>query len=214
MPFVDVEFRLLGAEIPVDHGYHLLSSVSEIVPFVHGNQQIGIHPIRGDLVGNRLQRLNRKSRLIVRLPSEKVRDILPVAGKSLELGGKVVHVGVPNTSVLRPAESLWSRLVVIKGFMEPASFLEAVERQLHENKIDGQPELIEQSEVPKANANRKGGSRSPYVRRTIRIRDKEIVGFAVRINGLSAEDSIRVQELGVGGRRRFGCGVFVPVASQ
>jgi hypothetical protein len=29
-------------------------------------------------------------------------------------------------------------------------------------------------------------------------------------SGLSAEDSLRLQEVGIGGRRHMGCGVFVP----
>ena len=40
--------------------------------------------------------------------------------------------------------------------------------------------------------------------------DKEIVGFALRVEELTAEESIRLQEKGIGGRRRFGCGIFVP----
>jgi hypothetical protein len=35
------------------------------------------------------------------------------------------------------------------------------------------------------------------------------VGFPLRIDGLTAEESLIVQEHGVGSRRRMGCGVFV-----
>jgi len=36
------------------------------------------------------------------------------------------------------------------------------------------------------------------------------VGYAVRVSGLSDEDSLKLQERGLGGKRRMGCGVFVP----
>ena len=40
----------------------------------------------------------------------------------------------------------------------------------------------------------------------MRIRDKRVVGYAVLATGLTVEESIRLQEHGLGGRRRMGCG--------
>ena len=48
-------------------------------------------------------------------------------------------------------------------------------------------------------------------RRTLKIRDKEVVGFEVILEGLTASESIILQEHGLGGRRHMGCGVFVTV---
>jgi CRISPR-associated endonuclease/helicase Cas3 len=48
----------------------------------------------------------------------------------------------------------------------------------------------------------------------LRIRDREIVGFALHVDGLGATDSLRLQATGIGGRRRFGCGVFAPTKTQ
>ncbi|MFM8300877.1 MAG: type I-MYXAN CRISPR-associated protein Cas6/Cmx6 [Microcystis aeruginosa] len=38
-----------------------------------------------------------------------------------------------------------------------------------------------------------------------------MVGFALAIFDLSEEDSIKLQIHGLGGKRRMGCGVFVPL---
>lgn len=46
-------------------------------------------------------------------------------------------------------------------------------------------------------------------RRTIRIRDKEVVGYEVILEGLTADESLAIQTTGLGGRRHMGCGVFV-----
>jgi len=94
--------------------------------------------------------------------------------------------------------------------MGPGPFLEAVQRQLNELEIRGEPFLIPTGDAVEVNRSRNGGTRSEWVRRTLRIRDKEIVGFALRVEGLTAEESILLQEKGIGGRRRFGCGIFVP----
>jgi CRISPR-associated protein Cas6 len=115
--------------------------------------------------------------------------------------------------MLPPAANLYSRLVVIKGFLEPEPFLEAAQRQLDSLNIKGIPYLVQQTEIEEANRGRSAGTHSPVLRRTLRIRDKEIVGFALAVEGLSAEESVMLQEHGIGGRRRFGCGIFVPVRS-
>jgi CRISPR-associated protein Cas6 len=48
-------------------------------------------------------------------------------------------------------------------------------------------------------------------RRVLRIKEKKVVGFPLRVTGLTAEESITLQEQGVGGRSKMGCGFFLPV---
>ncbi len=210
MVVVDVQFPVRGNLIPVDHGYLLFSSLSHLIPELHGDDGVAVHQINGPLVGNRCRLVTDQSRLTIRLPSERIREILPLAGKSLSVGDHKVEVGVPHTKALVPSARLYSSLVVIKGFMEPAPFLEAARRQLDALEVKGVPHLVEQMHIQEANRHNETGSHSPVLRRTIRIRDKEIVGFALGVEELNAEESILLQEIGIGGRRRFGCGVFVP----
>lgn len=207
---VDVWFKLQGDQIPADHGYHLLSAVSHIVPELHSDEDIGVHPISGIPTGNRRITLSKASRLAIRLPADRTKQIMPLAGKTLEIGDHNVQVGTPKTVALKPSSRLYSRLVVIKGFMEPDDFLEAAKRQMAEMGIKGKPSLVAQPHVAETNPDTHTGSRSPYLRRTLKIRDKEVVGFALRVEELTAEESIRLQERGLGGRRRFGCGIFIP----
>jgi CRISPR-associated protein Cas6 len=48
-------------------------------------------------------------------------------------------------------------------------------------------------------------------RRIVRIKNKTVVGYGVRVAGLNAAESLRLQEHGLGGRRKMGCGMFVPL---
>ena len=48
--------------------------------------------------------------------------------------------------------------------------------------------------------------------RALQVRHKNILGYGIGIEGLSDEDSIKLQCLGLGGRKHFGCGWFYPVA--
>lgn len=210
MTKVDLKFQLMGTQIPVDHGYYLYSAISKLLPEIHSNVEIGVHPINGILAGNRLLNITPSSYLTIRLPLAHTRQVISLAGKTLHIGEvHEVRTGVPNTRALIPIPKLYSRLVVIKGFMEPQLFLEAAYRQLSLMNVKGTASLIKH-EYFEFNNDKESGSHSPFLRRTIRIKDKEVVGFALMIDNLTDEDSIVLQEHGLGGRRRFGCGIFVP----
>jgi CRISPR-associated protein Cas6 len=209
-PVLDLSFDLRGTTIPADHGYALYAAISRHLPWLHGDETAAIHPVRGHLVGGRQLALTRTSRLVLRLPVSSFPEAIRLAGRKLDVNGAALTVGVPTVHPLLLHPSLESRLVVIRGFTEAQSFLEAVARQLAERGIEGSAELA--PHVHQHSLEARDGSRDRFVRRTLRIRDKEVVGFAVRVNGLSPEDSVKLQVLGLGGRRRFGCGVFVGTA--
>lgn len=209
MPVIDIAFRLQGHLLPADHAYHLFSAISKIIPEIHRDGEVGVHPVAGRLVGDRKLALTDSSSLTIRIASERIGQLLPLAGKSLKIGDHEFRVGVPTTYALIPSARLYSRLVVIKGFMEPEPFLEAVQRQLEALGIRGKISLVPQLFRRKGDEEEGEGSQSSYLRRTLRIRDKEVVGFALRVEELTAEESIRLQEKGLGGRRHFGCGLFI-----
>lgn len=210
MPVIDLAFHVLGSAIPADHGFLLFSAVSEAIPSLHASEGVGIHSIAGRLSGDRRLSLTDHSRLTLRLPAERITEVLPLAGHALQIGEHTVRVGVPTPMALVPAPHLYCRVVTIKGFLEPEGFLGAVQRQLCALEIAATPSLVAQPHIAERNAERAGGTRSPFLRRTLRIHDKEVVGFAVRVEELTAEESVRLQETGLGGRRRFGCGLFIP----
>jgi len=187
---IDVAFHLVGERVPLDHGYALYSALSKILPAFHDAHWLGVHPLTGFRIGDELK-LSRGSRLRLRLPADRIPDVLVLAGKRIELLGKTMQVGVPEIHALRPAAGLQARLVNIKGFEEENQFREAAQRQLTALVIRGQLAVGR--------------------RRVMRIKDKTIVGFRVAVSQLTAEESIALQENGIGGRRRMGCGIFVPV---
>jgi CRISPR-associated protein Cas6 len=189
MPYVDLAFRLTGSKVPVDHGYALYSAISRLLPEIHGAKNIGVHPIRGTYSGNGELMLRDSSRLVIRLESERIGEFLKLAAKRLDIGSHILRVGVPEVRLLRPRASLYSRLVTIKGFMEASAFLEAAKRQLDKIGVKAEIQVGE--------------------RRTVRVKDKQVVGFEMTVSTLSEADALRLQEAGIGGRRHMGCGIFV-----
>ncbi len=198
---VELEFPLLGtAPIPADHGYLLYAAVSRLLPEVHRPNAIALCPIPGRQLGNRQLVLTRVSRLRLRAPQEQVPLLVHLAGKELQLGQARLTVGTPRVRALQPAEALRSRLVVIKVKEAPRAsdltaelFAQAARRQLDQLGISPQARL----HVGK--------------RRTLRLKHREVVGYELAVCGLTDEESLALQQHGLGGRRHMGCGVFVPL---
>lgn len=188
---LDLEFPAFGSSaIAVDHGYHLYAGLSRELAMLHTKNEIGIHSIRGRQIGDRLVQLMPWSVLKLRVPQETIGDVISLSGKTILIDDRSVSLGVPAVKALEPATALRSRLVTIKGFMEPDPFAEAVRRQM---------DALELSERCILTIGK---------RRTLRIKDKEVVGFEVILEGLLASESITIQETGIGGRRKMGCGIF------
>lgn len=152
------------------------------------------------------------------MPQDRIPEVLPLAGTLLDVGGHRVRLGVPSVTPLVPAATLSARVVVVKPDAGPKAtrpgprgpvavefgpFLDIVRRMLDRAGIAGQVE------VPFRMTNKRDGQPEPC-RRVVRIKSKRMVGYAVTASGLSAADSLRLQADGLGGRRRIGCGFFLP----
>lgn len=201
MPTIDLAFELVGRDLPLDHGYALFAALCRIVPALHGDRRLGVHPIHGRQVGPGVLALTERSRLRLRLPSEEIAAYLEFAGKQLDLDGHHLRVGIPRVESLTPVPRLASRLVTFRNALDPEGSLTNVRRELAGLGVEAEPSLVP--------ASRPLWEGQP-LRRILRIKEKRVVGYALRVSGLSAEGSLRLQEAGLGGRRRMGCGVFVP----
>ena len=202
---IDLIFSIVSQHaIPADHGYLLYAAVSKLLPEAHQADGFGIHPIGGRQLGGRTLQLTEHSRLAIRTEVEQIACFLPLAGKSLRLLDRSLRIGVPQVHSLVPATALRSRLVTIKlaeAMSQPEehareAFLAALNRKLQELGISPESQL------------------ALGKRRTIRIKDKEVVGYEVLVERLSAQESLILQEHGLGGRRHMGCGLFAPVVAR
>jgi CRISPR-associated protein Cas6 len=193
-PYVDLSFKIRSnAPLWSDHGFFLFGAVSRLLPDAHEANGIGILPIAGSQIGERRIQLNEHSRLTLRIPSGDIARWLPLAGKTVDVAGVSLQVGIPEIRVLIPATALRSRLVTTKNCQDQSRFEAEIRRQL--TAIGVSDEAIV----------------SVGKRRTIRIHGKEVVGYELVIEGLTADESVAIQTTGLGGRRHMGCGVFVPL---
>jgi CRISPR-associated protein Cas6 len=196
-PFVELCFPVRGKYLPADHGYALFAACVHLNPDIRQQNTLSILTIPGfpDKQGKII--LTEQSHLRIRVPIPQIPLIYKLAGKSIRLGIHEIQIGIPEIFTLKPATKLKSRIVVIKGHSEPESFLVAAQRQLDDLGISAQVS------IPR---DRQG----ELCRKTIKVKHYTIVGFSTEVFGLSDEDSLKLQQWGIGGKRHMGCGYFLP----
>lgn len=204
---IDLLFPAVGTRLPTDHGYALYSCVSRLLPCLHdGSVPFALLPITGQHVGNGLIALDsNRSRLRIRLSAVDLPRVLPLAGKTLNLSGHRLTLGVPQVISIRPAPILKARSVTFKNSTEPEPFLNRAKLELDRLGIRGRLQMP-------WHINRKG--RFEPHRHVLRVKDSRVVCFPLRVEGLLPQDSLRLQETGLGGRRHMGGGVFVPFKAE
>ena len=213
---IDLLFPAFGETIPTDHAYPLYATLAAVVPAFHEpDARLCFAPLGGTPDAPGRLRLTDFSRLRVRLPADRIPLALPLAGKRLDIAGHSVRLGVPTVTTLTPAPSLFARLVTINDTQQkrgdskiistPERFLDSVRIALTKASVQAEPSLPVILTGPRAGEPR---------RRVVRIKGRAIVGYSLLLSGLSAEDSIIVQESGLGGRTRMGCGFFLPARME
>lgn len=197
---IDLAFPIHGQTIPRDHGYALYGAISRLISGVHGANWIAIHGIAGKLAAPKELTLEPMGMLRIRVPTERLGSLLVLAGATMDVAGRRVRVGAPTIHALTPAAALDARLVVIRftgGISKPFDreafdkrFVAEAHRQLAEHQIRGDLELCG--------------------RQSLSVGAQRVIGHSVRVQGLSSEDSLKLQIHGLGGKRTMGCGVFRP----
>jgi CRISPR-associated protein Cas6 len=212
MTFTDLSFPLLGRSVPLDHGYPLYAALTSCLPALHEVRWLAVHPIGGYVADSTIL-LNHTSELRLRVPAERIPEVLGLAGARLNVAGSAVRLGAPVVRALTPHSALDARLVLLKLTRPPMRASTELGREVLDN--DGvaeryRAELARQLDGLKVTA----VALELCGRRSMRIKGRRLLGYSVRLTGLSAEDSVRVQERGLGGRRVLGCGVFRPTRSN
>lgn len=192
-PKIDLSFQLLGRTLHVDHGYALYGALSRVLPFMHEDRNVALKLVRGRYIGDGMLDIAPHSQLVLRLPAGRIGAYLGLAGKTLEVLGQNLTVGVPRTSALIPAVKLYAQLVTSKNGHDQKRFEAEIAAQKERLGVQGRCTIGK--------------------RRTFRVHDKQVVGYSVHASELTAEESILLQEHGLGGRRKMGCGFFEAIRS-
>jgi CRISPR-associated protein Cas6 len=189
MTALDYAFTVAGDVIERDYAAGLYRALAAVLPWLEDEPLAGVHPMRGLtpcpsglIVGGR-------TRITLRIPEHRAQACEALQGADLRLAS-LLHVGRASRRDLLPYPVLHSRLVVT-GTEDEAGFASDAEAELAALDIDC--DII---------VGRRG---------ELHVEDRRtLVGYSLMLHGLSAEDSLRAQEHGLGQERKLGCGLFVP----
>ena len=199
---VDIHFSVSGQTVPWDHCYALFSALCRIQPAFHeADYPLGVFPLNGAAEG-RMLRLTGASRLRLRLPEERIGDALTLVGRSFRLQSQQLRLGEPRRIPVVPAARLKAAWVTVKGALRADDVLRQVGLELAQRQLSGQAELVAPA--------RPRSSDCSAIRRTRTIAGASVVGYALVVKGLSVEDALTLCAQGLGGRRHFGGGLFLP----
>lgn len=196
-PIVELSYPVQGKLCPSDQGYGLRTASIDKIPELAKLDSWSLLTIPGIPEERGKILLTERSHFRIRVPASHIPLVYQLAGKTLHIGKHEIRVGIPTISMLQAASALKARIVTIKNGMEVDSFLNAARQQLEALGVKGE------LSVPMD----KDGKPS---RKTIKIKRFTIVGFTTLVTGLNDEDSLILQEEGIGGRRHMGCGYFLP----
>jgi len=222
MTLIEIKFGLQGKTLPADHGYNLYSAIKNYLEIsenplkteiLQNSEMSGenslplevlISSISGIPNGNKVINLNKRfSRLMLRCPNQQVRAWYNLLqNQVLDVRGHLIRLVQPRLGLIQPSQILKARLVVfqlkaIDHAEGPKHFLESCQKSLERLNISAQVYI---------DSNEHGD----LARRSLKVKQKHIVGYGVVVEGLSDEDSIKLQSMGMGGRKHFGCGWFYP----
>jgi CRISPR-associated protein Cas6 len=185
---VDIAFAVSGGPLPRDHSLELWRALSQAAPGLFADASVAVLPVRGASAGAGGIVLQRRSRLLMRIPEASVELALALCGARLEVAGAPVMIGDAKTRPLAPYATLYAHRVAAERDDEE-SFVRQASDALHG--IDVAADFI----VGKRTLTR--GERG------------DIAGFSLMLAELSARQSLALQVHGLGAHRGLGFGVFV-----
>ncbi len=185
---IDLVFELRGERLPLEHAAQLWDALVACLPWLADEPGAGVHPIRA-AAGDGGLLLTRRARLVLRLPLRREADALRLCGESLDVAGERLAVGAARARPLEASPTLSARFVA-SGAADALAHQQAVEA------------MLDALALPKR-----------YVcgtMRTLGSGNAAVSGAEVVLHQLRPEQSLALQERGLGGGRHLGHGLFVP----
>jgi len=182
-------FELRGTRLPIDHGLALYRELARLVPCLEESELAGVHPVHGSDSGSGELMLNRRTRLVIRIPSERIDDLQVLSGQTLNVAGNTLTIGTAKLKPLPHHTPLYARLVTT-GSVEEIDFVHDIMRMLDDLNIETRFLC--------------------GLRQTVTDASGVVSGYSLMLHGLPIEHAIRVQQIGLGSNRKIGCGIFVP----
>ena len=197
---VDLSFKVQCKQLPLDHAYVLSQVMQQELPWLADEQQAGVHLIHGAESGNgwirpqdpdALLSLSRRTRFMLRLPKNRVQEANDLVGRKLSVDENELILSEPHKRPLSALTTIFARYVITDNIENEEEFL------------NNSAELLKKEGIQV----KKMMSGLAHV---LRMPEEDLHTRSLMIDGLKIEESIYLQQHGLGEGRIYGCGLFLP----
>ena len=198
---VDLSFRLTCQCLHVDHTVGLHEAITASLPWFIDEPLAGLHLIyvAGSQNGwmrpeepDELLHLSRRTRLQLRVPIHRVQDARQLSGQTLDIAGNSMTIGESAEKPVLPNDILFTRhmLVQADNTDDENEFLQAAAGELKDLGI---------------------AFRKLLPGKQLKLRTPQGITHtrSLMVADIDHDDSLILQEQGLGEGRHFGCGIFI-----
>ncbi|NOZ37039.1 MAG: type I-MYXAN CRISPR-associated protein Cas6/Cmx6 [Gammaproteobacteria bacterium] len=198
---MDFVFLIKCKCLPYEHMYALYQALQQVLPWLDKEELAGIQPIYGAESGNGWQRpegkpgelmyISHRQKLILRMPKTRMQEMQELVGQTLDVDGYSLTLVKMEARLLSDMPTIFARFVVSDEGLDETAFLEQAANQIRAMDI--------------------------RIRKMLAGRERQIVTPAgtlhtrsLMLADLETEESVRLQQRGLGTHRYLGCGLFLP----
>ena len=195
---VDLVFDINCTCLPLDHAYALSEVIHQALPWFDNEADAGLHLIHGAESGNGWYRpddsilyLSRRTKLTLRVPEHRIADAQVLTGMTLDISDYPLKIGAAKQKPLIQMPVLFARHIIANPEQDEDAFIESVVAQLKDMGIECRKALCGKTNM-------------------VKLAETELFTRSLMIADMEANDSIRLQQQGIGEGRKMGCGLFIP----
>ncbi len=198
---IDLSFTIKCKCLPLEHMQALYESLSNVLPWIKDDKFVGIHPVNGAESGNGWERscdpeeliyLSRRQKMTIRLPKKHLASVENLVGQTINVAGYDIELGKTSIKKLSDLPTTFCRSILIDNRMDEDDFLRWVFEELKKLDIG----------VNKMMAGKERVVMLPN--------SSERITRSLMIAEMEKEESVRIQQHGLGEGRKLGCGIFMP----
>lgn len=197
---VDLAFGISCRTLPVDHAYSLSEALLQVLPWLETEKHAAMHAIHVAASANGWMRpdnpndllhLSRRTKLIVRVPRHRIEDTKQLLGQTLVVAGNELLVKNVSEKPLSLLTTIFSRYIVTDKDSSEVDFLMHIKEQLDHQNIKPKKMLC--------------GTQT-----CIQMPQGELHTRSLMLAELETDESIALQQNGLGQHQHMGCGIFIP----
>lgn len=198
---VDLVFGTDCRALPVDHAYDLAQALQGALPWLPDEPNAGVHTLHGAASGNGWVRpegpddlllFSRRTKFMLRVPKHRIEDARALQGQTLDVGGHSLTLKSASQRPLSILTTLFSRFLASEeGLDDEEAMLAWVVEQLAPLNIRPRKMLCGTAHA-------------------INTPQGEVQTRSLMIADLEYDESLRLQQQGLGPHRMLGCGLFIP----